>query len=206
MGELLLTKEMFKFEYLLQLSANKMSKVILYILILIIVGVCLYVVPEKYKEEVAIIASAASIVGVVISICEVVGLKTKTEVVTQSLNKARSDIEKFLTFSEFNELSKQIDEIEAYLRNNSLELVLIKQKELKDKLCVLRGYLKRTSLENDFEQKLNLYIKSIGIDVQTIHNAITQSSPIDSSVVNKNLEFIKELLNEMSGLIKSDKI
>lgn len=164
---------------------------------------CLY---EQSDEYLAIIASVASILGIVISMLEIVGVKSKTEATAAAMDEARKDIGKFLGFSELKETSQIIDEIEAYLRARNHEVALVKLKELKDKLCATKGFIQSHELDDELKKKLNNNITSLGVDVKNLHRTILSQSPLDDAIVIQNLEAAKELLAEIIGTLKSEKL
>ena len=121
------------------------KKVVFYIASLFALIVICLILHQTYEDTdfyVSIIASAASVVGLVISVVEIVGVKSKTNAVEKSLRQARTSIGNFLTFSEMKQMSVKIDEIEAYLRSRKNESALIKMKDLKDYLCEANIYIK----------------------------------------------------------------
>ena len=106
--------------------------VLLVILLLICIGVYQY--HKEYEPYITIIASVSSIVGVLISIIEIFNVRKTTEAVSQSLEETKKEINDFLYFSEINEMTRLIDEIEAFLNDDHFESAWLKLKELKSNL------------------------------------------------------------------------
>lgn len=186
-----------------------MKKVVAYAVLFVVacaIFLYLHCLHELRDEILAIIASVASILGIVISMLEIVGVKSKTEATAAALGEARKDIGKFLGFSELKETSQIIDEIEAYLRARNYEVALVKLKELKDNLCATKGFVKSHELDDELKKKLNNSITSLGVDVKNLHRTILSQSPLDDAVVIQNLEAAKELLAEIMGTLKSEKL
>lgn len=181
-----------------------MMRVFKYIFICLIIMIICVFTSDSFNCFVTLAASAASITGVIISLHEIVGMKTKTEAVNESIKDARDSISRFLTYSEINSLSGLIDEIEAYLHSDGHESALIKMKELKDMMCSISGYNKNS--QEDSEQSFEVIIQKIGMDVHSLHCSISEKTSLNKSVMYNNLEKAKELLNKLSGEIKSSEV
>lgn len=188
------------------------KKIIFYVtsfIVLTVICLILHQTNENADIYVAIIASVASVVGVAISVMEIVGVKSKTEAVEDALRQAHVSIGNFLTFSEMKQMSVKIDEIEAYLRSHKNELALIKMKDLKDYLCEARTYIKSSIHQMDdtcFDDELQNVIFNLGMDVHTLQKVVNSSDLINDDIVFKNLENTKDILGHISGIIKSSKI
>ena len=187
-------------------------KIILYVaffIVLIAICLILHQTNEETDLYISIVASAASVVGVAISVMEIVGVKSKTEAVENSLKQARTNIGNFLTFSEMKQMSVKIDEIEAYLRSHRNESALIKLKDLKDYLCETHTYInsKVSQIDSTFsDSELRQVIFNLCLDVRTLHNVVNGSEQINYDIMFKNLENAKDALGRISGIIKSSKI
>ena len=188
------------------------KKIICYVVsFVVLIGICLILhhVYEKTDTYVSIIASAASVVGVTISIMEIVGVKSKTEAIEVSLKETRTSIGSFLTSSEVKKMSSEIDEIEAYLHSQKNELALLKLKDLKNYLCESHAYIKSRIQEIDDtypDSDLQQVIFNLGMDVQTLHKVVNGLGYINYDVMFKNLENAKDVLGHIYGIIKSSKI
>lgn len=151
-------------------------------------------------------ASAFSIVGVVITLFEIIGVKSKTKAVRDSLANMSKELRCFYSYSKINEMARMIDEIESYLRNNSMESCYITLKELKAKLVVMNENWKKEDNNQEFIQKMRVCIYDLGMDIKSLYSSLKQVSPLDDMLMNTHLENIKELLNKKAGQIKSDKL
>lgn len=179
------------------------------ILLLILTGICIYInsCHKDYEHYITIFATASSIIGVIISIFEVLNVRKTTEAVSVSLNETKKEINDFLNFSEINEMTRLIDEIEAYINNNHVESAWLKLKELKGNLDKQSEYINKICLNSDYPSRLKNHRIHLGMDIRNIYTTINNHSiPFDSSVVIKHLDETKECLHEMSGTIKTKRI
>lgn len=179
--------------------------VLLVILLLICIG--LYHYHKEYEPYITIIASVSSIVGVLISIIEILNVSKTTEAVSQSLEDTKKEISEFLSFSDINEMTRLIDEIEAYVNDDHFESAWLKLKELKASLDKQSTFINKTYKAYDYPKHLSKHKIRLTMDIKNIYNNVTdQSTPLDKSVVIEHLENTKECLHEMSGTLKSHKI
>lgn len=179
--------------------------VLLVILLLICIGVYQY--HNEYEPYITIIASVSSIVGVLISIIEIFNVRKTTEAVSQSLEETKKEINDFLYFSEINEMTRLIDEIEAYLNEDHFESAWLKLKELKSNLDKQTEYIRKAYKEYDYPKRIVTHKTRLTMDIKNIFNNLSNKSiPLNKSVVIEHLDNIKECLHEMSGTLKSIKI
>ena len=162
---------------------------------------------RDYEPYITLFASVSSIVGVLISIVEVLNVSKTTEAVSQSLEDTKKEISEFLSFSDINEMTRLIDEIEAYVNDDHFESAWLKLKELKASLDKQSTFINKTYKAYDYPKHLSKHKIRLTMDIKNIYNNVTdQSTPLDKSVVIEHLENTKECLHEMSGTLKSHKI
>ncbi len=183
-----------------------MTRVGVYIVVLLAAVVGCILLDADYGKWLTAGASAFSIVGVGISLFEIVGVKSKTKAVEESLLEMRKEINSFYSYSEINEMARMIDGIEIYLRNNNLDGCHVMMKDLKTKLIVQSENWKRNADDEELVRKMKNCLIDLGVDIKSIYSALTKDSPLDDEIVVGHLENIKEKLNEKAGQIKSEKL
>lgn len=179
------------------------------VLLVVLLLICIYVYRchNEYEPYITLFASVSSIVGVLISIIEVLNVRKTTEAVSQSLEETKKEINDFLSFSDMNEMTRLIDEIEAYLNDDHFESAWLKLKELKAILDKQTAFIKKAYKEYDYPKRLSNQKTRLTMDIKNIFNNIRdKSTPLDKSVVIEHLDNIKECLHEMSGTLKSNKL
>lgn len=182
-------------------------KVILYIILLLVAFIIIYFWGMKSEtvtsKFVLVFSSAASIIGVVISIFEIVGVKSKTEAINESVKKAKNEISKYVNYSDINQMIHIIDEIEAHLHADKYESALLKMKELKDNAFEYQGYINEHQNKEINLVNLKEIIVKIGQDVNTLHIYVDDAGTIDKDKMFQNLEDIKDFFSKESGKIKA---
>lgn len=188
------------------------NRIIVYsVLLVVLLLICIYVYRchNEYEPYITLIASVSSIIGVLISIIEVLNVRKTTEAVSQSLEETKNEINDFLSFSDMNEMTRLIDEVEAYVNDDHLESAWLKMKELKANLDKQTDYIRKAYKEYDYPKRLGAQKIHLTWDIKNIFDNISdksQSTPLDKSVVIEHLDKTKECLHEMSGTLKSNKI
>lgn len=186
------------------------NRIIVYsclLVVLLLICIYLYQCHKEYEPYITLFASVSSIVGVLISIIEVLNVRKTTEAVSQSLEDTKREINEFLSFSEMNEMTRLIDEIEAYVNDDHFESAWLKMKDMKANLDKQTDYISKAYKEYDYPKRLSNQKIHLTMDIKNIFNNISdKSTPLDKSVVIEHLDKIKECLHEMSGTLKSHKI
>lgn len=179
------------------------------ILLLIIFGAIVYLhnYHRDWEQKVAIFATASSIVSVFIAIFEVLKLRNTTEAVSQSLKETKREINEFLSFSEINEMTRLIDEIEAYVNDNHYESAWLKLKEFKGILDKQTVYILNTYKGTDYPKKIGTNKIRISMDIKNLFQKVNDKDiPIEKEIIIANLDNTKECLHEMSGQLKAKRI
>lgn len=184
-----------------------MKRIYIYVGVLLLACVFIYKwgldTGNNIGKLVVVLSSAASIIGVVISIFEIVGVKSKTKAIDESVKNAKNEISKYVKYSDVNQMINIIDEIEAHLHADKYESALLKMKELKDNAFEYQGYI-NGHRQNGIEFiNLKDTIVKIGQDVQTLHIFVDNAGKLDKEEMFRNLEKIKEVLSKESGKIKA---
>lgn len=186
---------------------NRIIVYSIFLVVLLLICIHVYHYHKEYEPYITIFASVSSIVGVLISIIEVLNVRKTTEAVSLSLEETKKEINDFLYFSEINEMTRLIDEIEAFLNDDHFESAWLKLKELKSNLDKQTDYISKAYKEYDYPKRINNHKTHLTMDINNIFNNIGNNSiPLNKSVVIEHLDKIKECLHEMSGTIKSNKI
>lgn len=183
-----------------------MKRICVYLFVLLVAVVGCILLDADYGKWLTAGASAFSIVGVVISLFEIVGVKSKTRAVGESLSAMRKEINSFYSYSEINEMARMIDGIESYLRNNNLDGCHVMMKDLKSKLIVQSENWKRNADDKELVRKMKNCLIDLGVDIKSVYSSLTRGSALDDEIVMTHLEDIKEQLNEKAGQIKSEKL
>lgn len=162
---------------------------------------------KDWEPYISIFATASSIVSVLIAIVEVLQLRNTTEAVGQSLEETKREINEFLSFSEINEMTRLIDEIEAYVNDDHYESAWLKLKEFKGVLDKQSVYIQHTYQETDYPKKMRNFKVNLSIDINNLFQKVSdKDTPLDKRIIIRNLDSTKECLNEMSGQLKAKRI
>lgn len=184
-----------------------MKRVVLYIIGLAFTFAWIYFwgmsTETTTTKFVLVLTSTASIIGVVISIIELVGVKSKAEAINESVAKTKEEISKYVNYADVKGMTNIIDEIEAHLHADKYESALLKMKELKDKVSEYHGYIKNRKDKEVNLIELTKIIQKIGIDVNTLHNNIDENGVVDKETIFMNLENTKDVLSKVSGQLKA---
>lgn len=188
----------------------KYTRIITYLIVfLLLIGSCLFahsVYPE-YEFYISIVASSSSIISVLVSIIEIIHVRNTTEAVSQSLDETKREINEFLSFSEINEMTRLIDEIEAYINDNHYESAWLKLKDFKGQLDKQSAYIEKTHQSSDFPKKLKMQKVHLSMDIRNLFKKINDTStPLEKNVIIDHLDSTKECLNELSGRLKVERI
>lgn len=188
----------------------KHTRIFFYLFVfLVLIGSCLYVhrVHSEYEYYISIIASSSSIISVLVSLIEIIHVRDTTEAVSQSLEETKRDINEFLSFSEINEMTRLIDEIEAYVNDDHYESAWLKLKDFKGQLDKQSAYIEKIYKFSDYPKKIRMQKIHLSMDIQNLFRKIDDAStPLEKNVIINHLDSIKECLNELSGRLKVERI
>lgn len=162
---------------------------------------------SEYEFYISIVASSSSIIGILVSIIEIIHVRNTTETVSQSLEETKREINEFLSFSEINEMTRLIDEIEAYVNDNHYESAWLKLKDFKGQLDKQSAYIEKIYQFSDYPKKIRTQKVHLSMDIQNLFKKINDTStPLEKNVIIDHLDNTKECLNELSGRLKVERI
>lgn len=176
------------------------------IFIILLIGcIVFHKIDPCYDIFISIFGTIASFGGILIAIGQIISVKSKTEVVNNAVEKARTQIENLNIFVDMSKHSQFINEIQEYVRSGKYEVALITYKELKDRLNLLLGYIENRKDLKDLHNQLKRIVETASNDVKTLQAKVVGETVfmMEDIIVIKNLENTKTFLDQTSGKLKS---
>lgn len=171
---------------------------------LVVLSICVYFLPTKERTFInylSIIGLILSILGIVISYIQILSIKDlaiaiKKEV-TDSLNRNKA----VLLISDISKKVSMISEIQSFIRNNKVEMCVLRMKDLKLLLSDLNTYKEFSNLVN--KKEFNNSYSDFHIDLENFHKSLlNEKNKIDKEKINANLEKLSTLLLDVEFKLK----
>lgn len=164
----------------------------------------IYFLPSKernYINYLSILGLILGILGLVISYLQILSIKEITltikKEVTESLNRNKS----VLLISDISKKVSIITEIQSFIRNNKIEMCVLRMKDLKLLLSDLNTYKQFSTLVN--KKEFNNSYADFHIDLENFHKSlINDKNKIDKEKINSNLEKLSTLLLDVEFKLK----
>ena len=172
----------------------------------IVVSVGLYyLIPSEDRtilNVLAIIGFVISLMGIIISYLQILSLKQIAEQtrlqVAESI-KLNNDI---LMLTDLSRKSAMIDEIQIYLRDNKIELCILRMKDLK----IVLNTLKSISIYKPFfnRKEFTQIFENFNIDLSNFQNhRLNNANSIDKTVIMLNLDKLASFFQNVEIKLKS---
>ena len=162
----------------------------------------------NFDRWISLIGLFISIGGFLLAIIPIFKIKSRANEIAKAVKNSKDDISNLTIFAEINKHSQFINEIEIYVRDEKYSEALITCKDLKEKLNVLSGYLKRKEHYREEFIELKMIVDEIGNDIKNINSIVSkkenQECLIDKDHVINNLENIKTFLDGTIGKLKGN--
>jgi hypothetical protein len=182
---------------------NKVSTIILISIILFII---LYFVLDKSDRKIINIISIAGFIlsgiGIAIAYIQILSIKqiakqTRTEVINNTrLNN------NLLMLSDLSRKAAMVDEIQGYLRDNKIELCILRMKDLKIILNALKNQEYYSSLFS--KKEFRIVFEDFNIDLDNFQrNQLNQKYKLDKDKIITNLEALSTLLLSLEIKLKT---
>lgn len=193
------------------MTTNKSRKSIVVIITGIIVSVILIGVLKRDERTtpniISIIGTLASLVGLGITYVQVKEIKSISEANKLAINETKKEINFVLSLSESVLISNRIRETQGYLRDNKLDLALLRMQDLKNHLVHFKG-IKKINKIISYEMFISL-ISDITIDISSLSDSLSiiiENKNVDFQRININLENMLGIILEFEQQAKNEKI
>ncbi|WP_431294604.1 hypothetical protein [Pedobacter sp. P26] len=184
-------------------NRNKIWIISLVVTTIVLVS-SVYFLPSKertYINYLSIVGLILGILGLAISYLQILSVKQITlaikNEVTESLNRNKS----VLLISDISKKVSMIAEIQSFIRNNKIEMCVLRMKDLKLLLSDLNTYKQFSSLVN--KKEFNSSYADFHIDLENFHKSLlNEKNKIDKEKINSNLEKLSTLLLDVEFKLK----
>lgn len=181
-------------------------KVVTSVLTLSIIGYLLYwFLPndeKTYINIVSIIGFIFSILGLLIAFFQIASVKQIAEDTHEEVTKHIILNNKLLMISDLSSKAAMVNEIQSYLRDNKIEICILRMKDLKISLNSIKNQEQYSTLFA--KKKFNDVFLTFNIDLNNIHDLyLNEKYKIDKPLIIKNLEELSTLLLSVEVKLKS---
>ena len=170
------------------------------------------------SDSIGLLGSIASLAGVFFALYQIkqanmqIKKVSKISVATQqAVENNRTEIRKFLSFSNMGHLIEIIKNTQNYVRSQDYKLAVILMQDIKDDMLRVNSELKE--MLSDRENIMQEMITKINIDIQSLVSHSMQNkqqqnkqSTLKPDVIHKNLEEAREFIIKIESDLKQDKI
>ncbi|MEA5258970.1 hypothetical protein VB264_14335 [Arcicella aquatica] len=191
---------------------SKLNKISLSICILAIVGAVSFISLLGKSDRtliniLSITGTLASLVGLAITYIQVKEIKSISEANKEVITETKESINFVLLLADSVHVSHLIEEIQRYLREDKLDLALVRMKDLKKYLISFK--LTERFKKNISMPKINSKLISLTTHINNISDVVSKTVSdiqIDTQAINQDLELLLELIIEFEQKTKHEKL
>ncbi|MFW0716217.1 hypothetical protein [Pedobacter sp. N23S346] len=176
--------------------------VVISLAITVVLFFCLSPEERNFINFLAIIGFILSIVGLIIAYIQILSIK---EIAINTQNKINENItlnNNIIMLSDLSRKAAMVDEIQGYLRDDKIEMCILRMKDLKVILNSLKNQEQYNSLVSKREFKT--VFENFNIDLDNFQTfQLKAKGKIDRSIISKNLELLSTIFLSVEVKLKT---
>lgn len=171
---------------------------------LLLTSIIFYIIPNQEKtilNYITYFGTFTSIFGLIMTYAQILSIKEIAEETKIKVENSLNKTFKILTISELSKSIKLVQEVQTYLSHNKLESAVIRLKDLKSILILLKY---NTSIDSFTKtSEYTQYLTNISINVTNLtQHIIGTKIGVNANKIISNLEDIENYLGEIEGHLK----
>lgn len=170
-------------------------------LIFIILVFCLERNQRNFLNILSILGTILSVMGILIAYFQILSIKKIAIETSIKVNENIALNNKIIMLSDLSRKAAMVDEIQGYLRDDKIELCILRMKDLKVILNSLRNQDQYASLVSKKDFK-NVF-ENFNIDLDNFQSfQLNSKYKIDKTMISKNLEALSTLFLSVENKLK----
>ena len=150
---------------------------------------------------VTIYGTYITICAFIITIMQIWRVRSISEETQISINKTTDRIKHILSVADFSKSIKTIEEIQDYIRNNRIELAILRLSEIKKTLICIKQNQEYKDFANS--ARCQELISQTGINLQSLRDHMETGKALSKSCLETELEQIGTLFIEIETSLKN---